>query len=115
MTSGARRVLALVPDLMDRSRVTAALGDDVELVATTGHLRDRLAAGPDPDVIIVDLGRRGVLDALPAVRAATAARIIGFGPHVERDLLTAAHTAGCDQVVARSAFFGRLPDLTAST
>jgi hypothetical protein len=114
MASGTSRVLALVPDLMDRSRVTSALGDDVELVATVGHLRDRLVAGPDPEIMIVDLGRRGILEALPAVRQATAARIIGFGPHVERDLFAAAHAAGGDQVVARSAFFGRLPELTAS-
>jgi hypothetical protein len=95
--------------------VTAALDHQVELVATPGHLRDRLASGPDPDVVLVDLGRRGVLEALPAVREATAARIIGFGPHVERELLTAALAAGCDQVVARSAFFGRLSELIASS
>jgi hypothetical protein len=105
MTPGPRRILALVPDLMDRSRVTAALGDDVELVATTGHLQDRLAgagAGDDPDI---------VLDALPALRAATGARIIGFGPHVERDLLAAAQAGGCDEVLARSVFFARLPEM----
>jgi DNA-binding NarL/FixJ family response regulator len=115
MTTAAPRIVALVPDLMDRSRVTAALGEDVELVATAGHLRDRLAAGPGPDIVLLDLGRRGILDALPAIRAATAARIIGFGAHVERDLLTAARAAGCDQVLPRSAFFARLPDLIAST
>jgi hypothetical protein len=114
MTS-ASRVLALVADLMDRSKLTAALGDDVELVATAGHLRDRLDAGPDPDIVLVDLGRRGILDALPAIRAATGARIVGFGAHVERDLLAAARGAGCDEVLARSAFFTRLPDLTASS
>jgi putative intracellular protease/amidase len=114
MTADAPPVLALVADLMDRSRVTAALGDGVELVATAGHLRDRLTAGPDPEVVLVDLGRRGILDALPGIRAQTGARIIGFGAHVERDLLAAARDAGCDQVVARSVFFARLPELTAS-
>jgi hypothetical protein len=109
------RVVALVPDLMDRSRVTAALGDGVELVATAGHLRDRLDTGPDPDLVIVDLGRRGILDALPGIRALTGARIIGFGAHVERDLLAAARASGCDEVLARSAFFTRLPGLTASS
>lgn len=113
MTPGPRRILALVPDLMDRSRVAAALGDEVEFVATAGHLRDRLAGDDgDPEIVVVDLGRRGVLDALPALRAATTARIIGFGPHVERDLLIAARAGGCDEVLARSVFFSQLPKLS---
>ena len=115
MTAAAHRIVALVPDLMDRSRVTAALGEGVELVATARHLRDRLESGPEPDLVLIDLGRRGILDALPGIREATHARIIGFGAHVERDLLAAARAAGCDQVLARSAFFAQLPDLTAST
>jgi hypothetical protein len=111
------RVLALAPDLMDRSRITAALGAEVELVATTGHLRQSLDAaagsGSGPEIVVVDLGRRGVLDALPGIRAATGARIVGFGPHVERDLLAAARQAGCDEVVARSVFFSTLDRLLA--
>ena len=108
------RVLALVPDLMDRSKLTAALGADVELVATPGHLSQRLTGdGPDPAIVVVDLGRRGTIDALPAIRAATGARIIGFGPHVERDLLSAARHAGCDEVLARSLFFSTLDQLLA--
>jgi hypothetical protein len=52
-------------------------------------------------------GRPGVLEVLPSVSA----RVIGFGSHVDRDLLAAARAAGCDQVLARSAFFSRLPQL----
>jgi hypothetical protein len=111
------RVLALVPDLMDRSRLTAALGDDVELVATVGHLTRRLAdpEAPVPGTVVVDVDRAGVLDALPTIRAATTARLVAFGAHVERDRLAAAQAAGCDKVLARSAFFANLTDLTAST
>lgn len=107
------RVVALVPDLMDRSRITAALGDDVALVATPGHLAQRLAGPDQPEIVVVDLGRRGVLDALPGIRAATGARLIAFGAHVERELLAAARAAGCDEVVPRSVFFSSVADMLA--
>src|SRR3954469_16205366 len=108
------RVVALVPDLMDRSKLTAALGADAELVATPRHLSQRLTGdGPDPAIVVVDLGRRGAIDTVAAIRAATTARIVGFGPHVERDLLSAARNAGCDEVLARSVFFSTLDKLLA--
>lgn len=101
-------VVGFVPDLMDRSKVAAAapgavmVGRPAELAA---------AAGPGV-VVVVDLSRPGVLDVLPAV-AATGARVIGFGSHVDRDVLVAARAAGCGEVLARSAFFGRLAGLLA--
>jgi hypothetical protein len=96
------RVVAYVPDMMDRSRITAVTEVAVEFVSRPGEL-----AGVDADLAIVDLGRPGVLEVLPAV----AARTIGFASHIDRDLLAAARVAGCDQVLARSAFFGRLKSL----
>ena len=35
----------------------------------------------------------------------------GFAAHVEEELMAAASTAGCDEVLARSVFFRRFPDL----
>ena len=92
-----RRVVAYVPDLMDQSRIRAAAGVPVTFVPTPAALVDAEA-----DVVVVDLGRPGVLDVVPQVKA----RVIGFGSHVDRDLLTAARAAGCEHVLARSAFFG---------
>jgi DNA-binding NarL/FixJ family response regulator len=100
------RVVAFVPDLMDRSRVTAA-APGVEVVATPAALP---AAGADADVVVVDLGRPGVLDALP-VLAGGRARVVGFAAHVDRATLDAARAAGCDEVLPRSAFFRGLPEL----
>jgi hypothetical protein len=97
-------VRAFVPDLMDRSKVLAAAPGAV-IAATPADLA---GAGPG-DTVLVDLGRPGVLEALPAL-VATGARVIGFGSHVDRALLEAAHGAGCE-VLARSAFFARLPEL----
>jgi len=101
-------ILAYVPDLMDRSKVAAAAPGAV-FVARPDALLDAVASG---DLVVVDLGRPGVADALPAL-AATGVRVIGFGSHVDRDTLEAATAAGCSEVLARSAFFRHLPALLA--
>ena len=92
----SRRVVAYAPDLMDQSRIRAA-GLEVAFVGSAAAL-----AGAEADVFVVDLGRPGVLEAVPQLQG----RVIGFGSHVDRDLLAAARAAGCEQVLARSAFFG---------
>ena len=90
------RVIALVADLMDRSKVSAAVPDTV-------FARDAASCG-GADVVVVDLARFG--DAVTAVRAvAPAARIVAFGPHVDTAALAAAERDGADVVVARSEFF----------
>lgn len=96
--------LAFVPDLMDRSRLA---GLDVTFVARA----EELHAAVDGDVVIVDLSRPGVLDALVGVTAGV--RTIGFGSHVDRELLDAARAAGCGEVMARSEFFRRARELLA--
>jgi hypothetical protein len=40
-------------------------------------------------------------------------RVVGFGSHVDRARLEAAREAGCDEVLARSAFFARLAGIVA--
>ena len=102
-----RRVLAFVPDLMDRSKVSAALpGDDVVYVADAGGLV------PPADLAVLDLSRPGVLEALPGLVGA-GVRTVGFLSHVDRDRAEAARAAGCGEVLARSAFFGSLPGVLA--
>jgi hypothetical protein len=99
-------VVAYVPDLMDRSKVSAAAGD-VRFVARPDALASAAAAA---DLVVVDLGRPGVIDALADV-AALGVRVIGFGSHVDRDVLDEARAAGCSQVLARSAFFAQIGQL----
>jgi DNA-binding NarL/FixJ family response regulator len=90
------RVVALVSDLMDRSRVSGAMPDVV--------FASDPAASTDADVVIVDLARHA--DAVAAVRAsAPSARIIAFGPHVDDDLLQRARADGATLVLPRSQFF----------
>ncbi len=101
-------VVAYVPDLMDRSKVSAAAGD-VRFVSRPGALAEAAAAA---DLVVVDLGRPGVIEALPDV-AALGVRVIGFGSHVDREVLDDARAAGCSQVLARSAFFAQIGQLLA--
>ena len=103
------RVVAYVPDLMDRSKVSGA-APGAAFVASPGALAGTAAGA---DVVVVDLGRAGVLDAMPAL-AAGGARVVGFGSHVDRDTLDAARAAGCTEVLPRSAFFRDLPGLLGS-
>ena len=56
-------VVAYVPDLMDRSKVAAAA---TCVRRGPGAL---LGTAADADVVVVDLGRSGVLDGLPALVA----------------------------------------------
>jgi DNA-binding NarL/FixJ family response regulator len=94
-------VAGFVPDLMDRSRITGA-GASVTWVSTPAEL-----VGTAADLVIVDLSRPGVLEFLPRINR----RVVGFASHVDRELLAAAREAGCDQVLTRSAFFSRLPEI----
>jgi DNA-binding NarL/FixJ family response regulator len=90
------KTVALVSDLMDRSRVGGALAD-VEFA------RDA-AACTGADLVVIDLGRAA--DAVAAVRAvAPDARIVAFGAHVDTDVLAQATRDGADAVLPRSRFF----------
>jgi len=88
--------VALVADLMDRSRLVSAL-PEAEMARDPA---DVVGA----DVVIVDLARHGAQ--LAALRAgAPDARIVAFGPHVDEAGLEAARADGADVVMPRSRFF----------
>ena len=90
------RIVALSNDLMDRSRISAAVGD-IEFV------RDASAC-VGADVVVVDLARHGA-DVAAVRGVAPDARIVAFGPHVDVELLDQARADGADTVLPRSAFF----------
>lgn len=97
-------VAAIVPDLMDRSKISAASPVDVAFVATVDDL-----AEAQVDVVVVDLRR--VHDPAALRRAVPRARIIAFGSHVDEHVLTAARDAGIDEVLPRSKFFNQIDRL----
>ena len=97
-------VVALVTDLMDRSRIASSLTAPVEFIADVNGLATR-----DPSIVLADLRRAG--DPVDLRRAAPHARIIAFGSHVDDAALDAAREAGIDDVMPRSTFFRTLGQL----
>jgi DNA-binding NarL/FixJ family response regulator len=88
-------VMALVTDLLDRSRFPDG----------TTFVR-RLDGAADAELVVVDLSVGGAIDAVRSLRAAgSTARIVAYGRHTETEVLADARRAGADRVLARSAFF----------
>lgn len=102
-------VLALVPDLGDRSRIAGvgeALGVAVSFVSRAADID---AGSPsEASLLLIDLTRPGALQ-VPARLPDLAS--IGFAPHVDHELHRAARLAGYGEVLARSVFFRRLPQI----
>lgn len=91
------RVVALVDDLMDRSRLGTVAG----IVWAAGPADPLLA---DADTVLVDVAAHG--SGIGAIRAlAPGAFIVAFGPHVDAAALADARDAGADRVLPRSRFF----------
>jgi hypothetical protein len=87
------KVVAVVTDLLDRSKLPAG-------TSAVRRLPDDLAG---IDVVVVDLSAPGAIDAVRA--AAPVTRVVAYGRHTATDLLAAARDAGAHRVLARSAFF----------
>jgi DNA-binding NarL/FixJ family response regulator len=86
------RVCALVSDLMDRSRISAAIPDAVFVLDGTA------------DLVIIDIARTA--QTVAEIRAEMpAVRIVCYGPHVDDDAAEFARAAGADVVLPRSRFF----------
>jgi len=78
---------------------------------------------PSPDAVVTDQpkgillelsARNHALEWVRALKANAATRsipIVAFASHVESDLISAARLAGCNRVLARSAFTQQLPAL----
>lgn len=96
------RVVAFVPDLMDRTRLD---GRRVHVVTDLALLADAAAGA---SLVIVDLARPGAAD-VSATLAASGTRVVGFAPHVDTRLRAAASDAGVE-VVPRSRFFGSIDE-----
>ena len=106
-----RRVLAAVEDLLFRSKISetaSTLGIEAAFPRSPKKLLEALREYP-PDLLILDLNcaRFEPLPLLQTIKSEEATRdvpTVGFLSHVQKDLAVAAREAGCDRVVARSAF-----------
>ena len=106
-----RNILAAVEDLLFRSKISetaSSLGIEASFPRNPRRLLEALRESP-PDLLVIDLNsaRFEPLALLRSVRSDPATRnvsTVGFLSHVQKDLAVAAREAGCDRVVARSAF-----------
>jgi hypothetical protein len=114
-------LLAIVDDLMVRSRIDAAAGVagvEVQYVRTSDEIRAAVAGRPARALLVgMAATRRPWPDLLRQVRADPALRdlyVLAFGPHMNLGLRTQALDAGADRVVANSAFIRLLPAILAT-
>jgi CheY-like chemotaxis protein len=111
------RILAVVEDIFFLAKLQGTarqLGVTVDSIAPDG-LQDSLAQN-GANAILLDLNHRfgKVIAAIEAVKKNPATRavpVVAFLSHVQTDLAQAARAAGCDRVMARSAFSQQLPQL----
>lgn len=114
-------VLAVIDDLMLRSRVsTAGAAGRADVRFVSGTQEAFLRAADVPSLIILDLNARRtnaleLIGLLKADAAAAQIRIVGFVSHVDTETIAAARRAGIDVVLARGAFMDQLPDILAGS
>jgi PleD family two-component response regulator len=116
----ARRVMAAVEDLLFRSKISETatqLGIEASFPRSRKKLEDALRTSP-PDLLILDLNSSrfeplGLLRSVKSEGATRDVKTVGFLSHVQKDLAVAAKEAGCDRVMARSAFTRDLPKVLA--
>jgi CheY-like chemotaxis protein len=111
------RILAVVDDIFFLAKIQQTarqLGVTVEPIspdALAASLAENGARG-----ILLDLNHRSgkaiaALEGLKDVPATRSIPVVAFLSHVQTDLAQAARAAGCDRVMARSAFSQQLPML----
>jgi PleD family two-component response regulator len=114
----ARRVLAAVEDLLFRSKISETAGQlntEARFPRSPEKLLETLRESP-PDLLVLDLNsaRFEPLNLLRTVKSDETTQhisTVGFLSHVQKHLAIAAKEAGCDRIVARSAFVRDLPQI----
>ena len=116
-TIATKKVLAVVEDLFFTVKINEAAKRAGLSVAFVKSERDALdQAAEHPVLIILDLNFAGIepvalirkLKGDPALQKIS---LLGYVSHVQGDLKQAAQEAGCDMVLARSAFSQNLPQV----
>jgi len=106
-----RRILGAVEDLLFKSKISetaSQFGIEATFPRNPRKVLEALRESP-PDLLVLDLNsaRFEPLVLLQRVKSDEATQdvsTVGFLSHVQKDLAVAAREAGCDRVVARSAF-----------
>jgi CheY-like chemotaxis protein len=114
-------VLAIVDDLMFASKIRSAagqLGIPIAFARSSAAALDAVRENA-PALVILDLNNPrtdplGTVAALKRDPSTMAIRTVGYASHVATEVIEAARQAGVDEVLARSAFTARLPEILAS-
>ncbi|MBI3949562.1 MAG: response regulator [Acidobacteria bacterium] len=113
-----KKILIAVNDMFFAARIRAVaeqLGVELKLAKQAEQVLE-LSRSEKPDLVIFDLNdiRYQPLDTIRRMKAdpeLAEIKIIGYLSHVQVELHRQATQAGCDQVLAKSAFTGLLPEL----
>jgi CheY-like chemotaxis protein len=112
-----KKILALVSDLLFAVKITEAAkrnGMQVEYVKTDKDLLESVKG--NPALVIMDLNIHSadpvtLIQKLKGDVHHKGLSILGYVSHVQGELKQKAHDAGCDVVLARSAFSQNLPQI----
>jgi chemosensory pili system protein ChpA (sensor histidine kinase/response regulator) len=111
-------ILAVLDDLMFTSKIRATAGQLGVRVAFARSGAGALDAMRQslPALVIFDLNNPrtdplGTVAAMRADPALASVPTVGFASHVQTDVIEAARRAGVSEVLARSAFTQRLPEI----
>jgi CheY-like chemotaxis protein len=113
----AASIVALVDDLFFLGKIMeTAKVVGVTMVKVDARRGAAAIAEAQPQTILLDLSfsKLPVIDWIRALKADPATQsipIIGFARHTQEQLIADAKAAGCDRVMARSAFTVQLPNL----
>ena len=111
-------VLCVIDDLLFSVKISTAaksLGVEVYFERKADEVMARIRE-QHPQLVIFDLNSAKLrpLEAIAQMKADPSlqdVRTIGYASHVQTETIKAARQAGADQVLARSAFVERLPEI----
>jgi PleD family two-component response regulator len=111
-------ILCVVDDMMFSVKISSAakaVNARIAFERVPGAALNRIRSDR-PSLVILDLNssRLQPLETIQAIksdRELRATRLLGYVSHVQGDVIAAARAAGCDEVLARSAFSDRLGEI----
>jgi PleD family two-component response regulator len=116
-TMEKKRILAVLDDLFFTVKINESAkraGLPVEFIKSERDVLEK--AKTHPTLIIIDLNYAGIdslklVQDLKAAEDTKAVRLLGYLSHVQGELKLKAQEAGCNMVLARSAFSQNLPQI----
>jgi CheY-like chemotaxis protein len=116
-TKEPRKALAVLEDLFFTVKINESAkraGIPIEFIKSQQDALEK--AAEQPALIIIDLNYQGIdplklIGELKSSDATKGISVIGYLSHVQGELKQKAQEAGCDMVLARSAFSQNLPQI----